>query len=133
MGHWGQQFRTYHSEVLRELFRNGVNSSTPLRDTISPDDPFLQAMPPGVQRPWNELLDELHPPKDPLREFITSRGTMKRHAVVARYFEQPHQFYALLVPDMEPLSGPITRAEAEEKVKEINAPNIAQKVKRKEA
>jgi len=133
MRQWAHQFRTYTSEVVRELLRGGINSSTPLRGTISPDDPFLQAMPPAAQRPWNELLDELHPPKDPIRDLITSRGAMKRHAVVARYFEQPHQFYALLVPDMEPLSGPITRAEAEEKVKAINAPNIAQKVKRKEA
>jgi hypothetical protein len=132
MWSWGQLHKTYRSDVVGELLRTGLYAKTPLRSTIAGDDPFLLAMPPAQRRPWNVFHDELHPQKALLRELVVSTGTMKRRAVVARYFEQPHQFYVLLVPDMEPLSGPITREEAEEKVREINAPNVAQKVKRKE-
>jgi hypothetical protein len=117
-------------QVVGELLRTFRTSEFPLRTTIDPYDPnALDTLSYG-RKPWNELLDEL---KGTDGQALIPQGVyMKRHAALARYFEEPHKFYVVMVPDMQPLTGPISRQEALDRIRDINSPHVAQKVKRKE-
>lgn len=121
--------RTDIRMAVQELLASAVTDQYPLRTTIDPSDPYIVSRPKSAQKPWIELLEELNGPND---HNIPLGCHMKRHAALARYFEEPHKFYVIMVPDMQPLTGPISREEAQDLINEINTPNVAKKVKRKE-
>lgn len=121
--------RTDIRMAVQELLTSAVTNQYPLRTTIDPSDPYIVSRPKAAQKPWVELLEELNGPND---HNIPLGSHMKRHAALARYFEEPHKFYVIMVPDMQPLTGPISREEAQDLINEINTPNVAQKVRRKE-